>query len=46
MYNVTRFYLQENIILDRCLLYPIFILDLVRQYLDICHNNSTQISSE
>ena len=46
MYTVIRFCRNETVFLDVCLLYLYFPLDCSWQYLYICHNNITLISSE
>ena len=44
MYNVIRFCRHENIFMYICLLYLYFPVDWIWQYLEMYHNNVSQIS--
>ena len=45
IYNVIRFCRHIDAFLDTCVFYLYFPLDWVLPYLDIYHNNATQVSS-
>ena len=46
MYNMICFFINEELLLDTCLVYLSLPLDWVEPYLDIHHNNVIHISGE